>query len=436
MSGHQIDKAPAHLFDPATGDVVGMMDRNGRERHIAVFDTAAQAAAAKSLVAGYGIYDNPPVGASFIIPTVSTSAVSIPANQYYSAALQMGLADAFYAAAPVFTNYDTTQSYTITAKVGPTSASLANLNTNTYTALTFSGASSVLLPAATMGAGGQVIPSVVVADFVSCLSLAAVGGVYLLDVVETVASTAGARTINMHGQWSAMGTLNSDSRNPGFISAGVYNNNADWVTTTPSATPVVATVPASCVGVLTLTAQSRWLGLVCGDSRDVGQAGAANYTGWPLLTNWARNNVSLLNLANGGQKTVDSVATMKAAVAAFKPAFVTLAAWSPNDGSTQAVADSVWSELMRAAEWLRQRGVTLVLRTPIPSSSNAAVQSNYARCMALKQSRYLRVVDMTTPLHDGSFNLLPAYDSGDHVHMSDAGYSAAAAAFSAAITAF
>jgi len=383
------------------------------------------------------------ITAAFICATATTSSQSVAAGQNWSDDMEFSVPDDFYFVSPVFANYDTTQSLTVSGfTVAPAGAHKAVQNTLTWTAGTVSGSASFTLAAATTGAGGQVVPSIAVADPIPVASLARSdsGTSKLIRVIETLATSGSPRTILFKGNWSGQVTaINTDPANGGAQVAGVYNANANWSTTPGANTPADnASLPSCIVGVLVGSATRKITGAVFGDSRDAGLSSASGYMGWPIRANFLNGTVNFISLANSGQKTVDSIATMKNFVTAYNPAFVTMGAWSPNDGSTLAAANTAWGAIMAAAEWCRQRKVTFILRTPLCASAatypNAMTIVN--RVKALRPSRYLFTIDTNATVSDGAFNMLPAYNSGDNLHFNDAGYTAIAATVVSALQGF
>ena len=384
--------------------------------------------------------DRVPADAAFILASASTSAQTVGVSASWSDDLQFSVADDFFWVAPVFANYDTTQSITINKfAVAAAATNFAVQNTLTWTAGTVAGSASVVLAQATTGAGGQIIPSIAVADPVPLASLARSdsGTVRLVRVVETLATTGGSRNIAFHGLWTVgMTAINADAASGGAQVGGTHTATADWVTTPTTAVPQSGSfsVASPTIGVLVGTGVTRATGVVFGDSRDMGTQSSGGYMSWANRNNFKNGYVTLLNLANASQKTVDTIATMKQFVTAYNPGFVTIAAWSPNDGSTLAQANAAWGAVLAAIEWCRQKKVVVVLRTPIAASASSYPYglTMYQRALALKPSRYLAVVDMTTSTSDGAFNLVAPYNSGDNLHPNDAGYKVLADTFFAA----
>lgn len=420
---------------------------SGNDQVVAIdkmlFSRAAQYALAQlvaantsiqSLVSGYG---NTGSAASFIQPSINANSQSVPAGWSWSDDLQFslpGVADAFWIA-PVWANYDTTQSVTMGGKGAFSGVDKAAASTLTWGGFTVGGASSWTLAAATAGVGKN-IPTFAVADPLPLTAFArSDGGTSLLVRVITTLTTSGvARTIQFHNKGTtAMTALMADSEANGFQVAGQFTNNADWKTTTPSSAPASnANVPSLCVGVIVGTSARGIVGAVFCDSRGAGTGSTSNAIGWPHRVNFQGKAVTLLNFSEGGEAVVDSIAKMKAfvsrAAAGYKPSFVVLNGPSPNDASASTLAGNrtAYANLLAAAEWCRQQGVVCVLQTPIPSNSfyvNAL--QIYPKMLALQQSGWLKIVDTTASLCDvgaGSFTILGAYNSGDNIHLNNDGY--------------
>lgn len=366
-------------------------------------------------------------------PGTSTSTRNILANNKFSADIQYCSYDDFNALAVPFANYDTVNPITISAKVAVTATDAAVQNTLTFTNLTFAGAASVTLPAATVGAGGQTIPSFAISDRVVVKAAAAVGSVRYVRVVETIQSSSSQRSLVVHLDWlAALNGINGDARLKGMLIKGLFNENADWYAASTNITPVVAGLAHVSCGVLTYHAINSYFGVCFGDSRDQGQGSTGDNVGWPQLFNANSTKGSILSFGTGGQRTVDSVAAMKSFLTRYKPSFVTMTIWSPNDGYTDASVDAAFGAILDAIDYCRQLNVTFILRASFPAGLEPSTkQMQYFN--ALNNGRYLYKIDMYTPMQDGTGRLISAYNSGDNVHLSNAGYLFASQLFDAAL---
>ena len=406
-----------------------LRDRDNKDQLWGVKLPDGREFAMDSLVSGAG---NMNAAAAFIQPSVNSSAQTVGAGASWSDDLQFSFQNLpeYLWIAPVWVNYDLTNPLTISAKVAAAGADKAAANGLTWAGVTFGGASSYTLPVATAGVARN-IPSFVVGDPIQVSSVARSdsGASRLARVITTVASSGGSRTIQFHAQTSGgMTALMADSEANGFQVAGQFVNGGDWVTTTPSSSPVSnANTPSLCVGVLVGVGSRALVGAVFGDSRAAGAGSTSGAISWPHRVNFKGASVTLLNLGDGGEQLVDSIAKMKAFVTAFRPAFVVLNAPSPNDAVVNTAAGTLasWGRLMAAAEWCRQRGVLCYVLTPLPAGSYyAQALGIFTRMQAIPSNTQLRFVDVTTPSQSapGSYIIRADWDSGDGTHYNDAGY--------------
>ena len=183
--------------------------------------------------------------------------------------------------------------------------------------------------------------------------------------------------------------------------------------------------------------------LVQGNGSSVGASAANGVLGWPTLVHLQQQSIDCLNMGVTGQKTVDSLAIMRAMLAATDdlPQYVAVKVYSPNDGApTQALMDQQWGRVLEACSYARTRGVQVLLFTCPPvnawtSGQHALREELNARCNALAaQWGQVRVIDMAVTVANpaNARQILPAFDY-DGTHYLDAGHQAVADVVVAAV---
>jgi hypothetical protein len=329
----------------------------------------------------------------------------------------------------VYTNGTTSSATITTAKAAVTSADGHTGASLTYTSLTFDGAATATLAAAT-GTAPQDVRSMVVSDHVS-LPVAA----DKFAILRTYfASTACAEQIaagemlafrNATGlkykTCSASGVI-ADTAVCGTVQDGQIIIPASLIWTFPKETITVATV---------------------GGSNNRGQGSSGNATGLVYRSSAALSNsarvVTPFIGAVSGQGTIASLGNAKQIIEKIRPRILFLLLGSGNDSITNA--DDFAAMKGRTAaiiEHCSRFGVIPIVGTMAPANLSAEIEAlrielnqwgrNTVRNMAL-------IADIARKVENPSnvAQLLPAYNSGDNVHWNDAGHAAAAEELTAAI---
>ena len=265
-------------------------------------------------------------------------------------------------------------------------------------------------------------------------------------------SDGGAQRLLMFRQYTATGGTSrtpfaqstmqpwlAPTTNKGRIEQSYVMFNVDAVSVPAAFT---ASVPYWFVAPLAMQYYGRTRGVtlaVYGDSITAGAHSQADRTGWPFLAMVALSTptrpVQLFNQGWSGQTGPNIYLNAMATVPIARPDVVCVVTWTPNDQPpTQATADLSWAHAIEVAELARSTGAVPILVTPIPSNGLTVAQDAIrlgivARTNAAAASGAL-VVDMNAVVSDGATpaHILPAFDSGDHIHPNDAGYAAMARA--------
>lgn len=360
------------------------------------------------------------------------------ASANFSFLLEAQALAAFYGWRPIYINYGAAQ--TITAAKGAVSPTTLNNGTGlTWQALTFGGASSGSQGAGS-GTGQNVIPSILVPDWIMTPSAAR-------------SDTPGANPlVQIRSHFAAASTQQSIYSNAmGDMAAATGVEWATAVTAGDMVSSITTWTPARngtwmCpVGVEFLYGVPTRVIADVGDSLSAGQEGATVSAGWRSVSQRAaalRNGASAIwqasSFAVRGQATDASYQTGLEVVSKLKPQYLCFHAYSPNDGApTQALVDASWARALALVEHCRRNGVTPVLVT------NGPVNSYNAGHEALRQQINARVRSMAgavivsdeaAPLENslspGQINA--AYYTGDATHYNSAGYDAMAAVRAAA----
>lgn len=351
----------------------------------------------------------------------------------------------FYGVKLIYENYDTanTQNWD-GVKVAPAPASISGgNNTLTFTGyVTVNGSQSFSVPVATTGAGGQLIPGVVVTDFIQVTSIArtdTVGAPPILRVASHIVPSSNSTT---HPNYAGANyaNFNALSGNPGLVN-GVYaftGSGATLASLTSTGNsllngggnqnPIGAVFYYS-----TLKEDSFWFcdSLCQGYGTTTQYAGFAEYVTFNAYASGTQFTGS--NFATSGQKTVDTLARLKAVIGVYKPKYAVFKPWSPNDGNTTAIFAQSWGYTLEMVNYCLANGVQpVILTAPFATGySNTLIQAQNALALALPTS--VRKVDAYSILTPGG-TWVSAYNSGDSEHPNDAGSSAVATAFIAAVT--
>lgn len=174
----------------------------------------------------------------------------------------------------------------------------------------------------------------------------------------------------------------------------------------------------------------------CGDSLTRGQGSAGNSQGFPYMASYylssATKVIQQMNFGISGQTHATSMSTAQVVIASYKPAFITLFAWSPNDVATQVLMDTCWSNLLKVIKLCRDSDIRPIVFTSAPcgltnTTQEALRRAQNARVLGLALAFDVCDVDRILSSAPGASTLNPLYDSGDGLHYNAAGYAAGGA---------
>lgn len=337
----------------------------------------------------------------------------------------------FYGVSLLYANYSTAGPITIT--IAKCAAAPTHQNDGTalsWVNVLFSGSATVTIPAAT-GTGNDIVPSVVMSDFINIASVARTDDTTKLPLLQTRSYGAAA--------WSAVNAGAGDLANFNANSAsggaqfGSRIPSGDQVTTIVAQIPVETGTFLNPVAVKFYYSKKSFTLLSVGDSLTRGQGSTSNALGWPKrvqgLLKTARINYNSCNFGWSGQKIQASHSIAKNLIS-LKPNALSFYAWSPNDGiTTQALMDTYWASTLELAEICRQNNIIPILCTSGPVNSYTSAQNT----IRVSQNNRIRAsgityidIDSVIANPANPAQILPAYDSGDGLHYNDAGYAASA----------
>lgn len=340
----------------------------------------------------------------------------------------------------IYANWGAT-AYTVSAKVRAATTHLGNGNGNggEPVAVTFFGGNSV--PAALGGTVNSIVPGLLVSDMVGITMLARTDSPAKSPLLQV-------RTYSADAQSAVFG-----------VDLGTFNtaigSNDQWGSGTLAGDQVTAWTNAATPMTIT-EGTSRWIQpaavrffydipsftlAVAGDSLFRGQGSSANSYGWaqrlPALLGTSSQVFDVMNFGWSGQIHAASMLMARRLIALTQPNMICIAAFSPNDTSpsqaTQASLDSNWAETLLTIDYARQHGVKVAVATSGPvnfyTTADALLKAQNAKVRALASEGVI-VLDHAAVLENPAnpARILPAYDSGDGIHYSDAGYAALAAA--------
>lgn len=321
-----------------------------------------------------------------------------------------------------------------------------DLNTGgalTHSSLLFAGATS-LTQGAGSGATVNEVPFIDVSDWVYEAGVARtdiIGANQLLQI-RTYYSGASSQTLinssalaNFYGdgeEWAANMALASDR----VTSPGAWTPSRTGTTICPVGVEFAYGVPTYTIAEV-------------GDSLRRGQESSDANVGWLSMAHRvarAKNGSSTSgpvyvsdSWAVSGQRHEASIDTGKEVATKLRPRWLLFRAWSPNNGSpTQALMDAAWARTLDLVEHCRRLGVTPVLATTGPrnlysAGEDALLKAQNTRVKSL--AGYVPVSDEASVIEDPSNlrQILPAYNSGDGMHYTSAGYTAMAAVTAAVL---
>jgi len=229
---------------------------------------------------------------------------------------------------------------------------------------------------------------------------------------------------------------------PGYRVGG-RQRAGDEVTTVSASNPLPAGTSLIPFAAQFLYAET-WVTVAdIGDSRVRGQISSTTTIGFrsqservAALARAAGLRWTPMSMAVTGQGHDASYQTGVALVTALQPTYLLIPALSVNDTMTEAIMQASFARVMALVEHCRVNRVTPVLTTVPPRDSYSAaelgyVQAQNARILALRGQ--LLVADVAGAQCDSTGYIAAAYDSGDGVHINEAGTAAGAAAIYAAM---
>ncbi len=229
---------------------------------------------------------------------------------------------------------------------------------------------------------------------------------------------------------------------PGYRLGG-RQRTGDEVTTVSASNPLPAGTSLTPFGAQFLYADTWTVVADIGDSRVRGQISSTTTIGFrsqaervAALARAAGLRWTPMSMAVTGQGHAASYLTGLALVAALQPTYLLIPAFSVNDTMTEAIMQASFARCMALVEHCRTNRVTPVLTTVPPRDSYSAaelgyVQAQNARILALRGQ--LLVADVASAQCDATGYIAAAYDSGDGVHINEAGTALGAAAVYAAM---
>jgi hypothetical protein len=351
----------------------------------------------------------------------------------------------FYGARLMYLNYDTAAvmaidgAYAAAAQYTGAAGASQNNSALTFTQVKFNGFNVANVPQATVGAGGQIIPGVLLSDFVQVTSVVRTDGATKPPLLRIATHFAPSANPTVHPGYNGgfFTNFNVLAANPGFN----YGNNAF---TSSLAAMVGAGQPtfdiyggaSNPIAAVFYYDTHVYGGIAFGDSLVQGFGTSTNYNGWPEYATWQSYSnasgfpISFSNFATSGQKSADTFAILKATIAQYKPEYALFKAWSPNDGDTQAIFNASWGLTIDAIEYCRQNNVKPVVLTSSPANGYtwSRIAAQNAKVLALPP--WVKKVDVAAitnnPASPGTIKA--EYSSGDGTHLNDACHAAIATA--------
>lgn len=302
----------------------------------------------------------------------------------------------------------------------------------TWSTVTFAGSTLGTVPAAVSGTGNDIVPGFLVSDVIPVTSVARTDDTTKSPLLQVRTYSAGASSaISLGG--TDIANFNASSTAGGMqwaarIPAG------DLVTTLSASQPLEAGTWINPASVKFFHNTEAFTVATIGDSLTRGQGSTSGAAGWPArlqqLQPIANTKVGLANFAWSGQLHAASMGIGKQVISGVKPNALVFFAWSPNDAAgNDATMNSTWARTLEMIELCRQNGVIPIVCTSGPVNSYTAQQDARIKAQNTRVRQLPNIVfDFASVLEDTAdrSKILPAYDSGDGLHYSDAGYQAMA----------
>lgn len=390
-----------------------------------------------------------PIAALKILPNPGSGTLAGDATNGKVINSQIPAVGAFYGVRLIYENWDTVNPMNIdgvkiavSTATGGAGSSANNSALSFSSLLTFSGSTSIAIPVATNGST-KVICKRAITDFMPITSVARTDNSSFPPLLRVATHFAPSANQTVHPSYNGTNytDLNVLAANTGFN----YGDNSFTGTLAALGTEAQGTydiyggVQNPCGAIFYYSANVNEIAAF-GDSLIQGVGSAANYAGWPAYLTYNSYTSSLkfscANYGTSGQKTQDSLAIMKETLAKYKPKYAAFKAWSPNDGDTQAIYDTSFGYCLEGIAYCMDLGIVPIVLTSGPASGYtwSRIKAQNARVLALPASALkIDVANLVNnPASDG--NIIPAYDSGDHTHYSDAGYIAISALIQTSIS--
>lgn len=349
--------------------------------------------------------------------------------------LQSPALAAFYGSRTYHANYGTSAQTITEAKSAVSPTANNNGLSLTWANRRWAGATTVLQPAGS-GTGSDVVPSIVVSDWLWVPSIARTDFPTRNFLIQERAYYAASGSVQRSVPANAMGDLYTASA---LEFATNVAAGADAVSTITSFAPAPTNTWMCPIGVEFSYGVPTVTVADVGDSLMRGQESSTATNGWQSVTQraCAINNGATIwqpaSFAITGQTHAASYLTGLEVASKVAPRYLCFRAWSPNDGSpTQALIDAAWGRTLALIEHCRRNNVIPVLCTTPPRNSLSAGEDAFlkvqnARVKALAGT--VLVSDEAAAVEDpADRSKLAAWaNGGDGLHISNAGYAAMAA---------
>lgn len=354
----------------------------------------------------------------------------------YTFCMVLSVASLFSDVRPLFANYNTAASITLTkVAIAPTAKYNDGVNPVdaagnpiSWTPVTFSGAASVTLAAAS-GSNPNYLPTIATPDWPSVDGLARAdsGEMYPLVMVRVYFAATGNLPTHTTAEQASFTARTKHICNAFYVSGDKVTNGDIIVSPTAAA--------QSCVWALQTISQVR--GIACaayGDSLTGGfepslGAGRYPFAGW-LSRACSDLSVqtfpgvagaipfSFINNGWQGRNTTTTYAAFLADIDILKPDVAFLSVYSPNDNALAFPAQ--FRRAMRMAYECQARGIIPVLVTPQPWSYTGAAETSRLDLVARVKASGLLYADIAGAVTDPANpnKVLPAYAAPDTNHLS------------------
>lgn len=265
-----------------------------------------------------------------------------------------------------------------------------------------SGTASLTIPG---DAGSLAQPPCYFSDWMRIASLPRVdGGIYPILLCRTLADSSGTFRSGGLSNWPPFNGLSSGRTLNAWIAGGV-----DHVTT-PAAFGGSQNGILTPIGVQYLGRSEGFTVLGVGDSLTSGLGSSSGEHGWGYLASLGLSTpakpISFWNQGWPSQVSSDFWANGYTAFQACKPDVVTIPVYTPNDGLTQATADTGFSRAMDLADFARRNGAVPVLMGPVPwpitLAQDVARLTTRTRMLQAAQSAGIYALDWEALLGTGA----------------------------------